>query len=209
MDKFESVFDVVHQRCVESGINDADPFFYEAARILRPNGVLLLVGANPQLVDGNGLIIPLQKPGGAGMLEGNPNYIHVRIEEVLAPIVPWPKGERLLKGISGYGLIGILDMSETDRTLAELMQENHLYLCPAFKAVLLRDGTLSEELVNGLVEGGMKELQELRPAVHGYSEWVFATAVRNENPWVARETPWQAPPRFDAYDYLLRPLPED
>lgn len=86
------------------------------------------------------------------MLEGNPNYTHVRIEEVLAPIVPWPKGERLLKGISGHGLIGILDMSETERTLAELMQENHLHLCPAFKAVLLRDGTLSEELVNGLVE---------------------------------------------------------
>lgn len=47
MDKFDPVFDVVHQRCVEAGINDADLFFYEAARILRPDGVLLLVGANP------------------------------------------------------------------------------------------------------------------------------------------------------------------
>lgn len=222
MDKFDPVFDVVHQRCVEAGINDADLFFYEAARILRPDGVLLLVGANPQLVDGDGLIIPLQKPGDVGysqyqhlvsymhemhlrkgpfrlghalwksMLEGNPNYTHVRIEEVLTPIAPWPK-----------------DMSETERVLAELMQENHLRLWPAFKAVLLRDGTLSEELVNGLVECGMKELQELPPAVHGYSKWVFATAVRNENPWVAREKPWQEPPGFDVYDYVLRPLPKD
>lgn len=86
------------------------------------------------------------------MLEGNPNYTHVRIEEVLTPIAPWPKGEWLLKGISSHSLIGFLDMSETERVLAELMQENHLRLWPAFKAVLLRDGTLSEELVNGLVE---------------------------------------------------------
>lgn len=47
MEKLGSGFDIVHQRCVESGITDPDLFFYEAARILRPNGVLLLVGANP------------------------------------------------------------------------------------------------------------------------------------------------------------------
>lgn len=46
MDKFESVFDVVQMRCVEAGIKDSDLIFYEAARILRPKGVLLLVAAN-------------------------------------------------------------------------------------------------------------------------------------------------------------------
>ncbi|KAG9049974.1 hypothetical protein FS837_008324 [Tulasnella sp. UAMH 9824] len=192
MDKLGSGFDIVHQRCVESGITDSDLFFYETARILRPNGVLLLVGANPQLVDERGRILPVQRPGHEGMLENNPNYSHVLIEEVLVPIGPWPN-----------------NMGETERRLAELMQESILRLCSAFKAVLLRDGNLSEQFVDKLFEGGIKEIRELPPQVHGYSKWVFATAVRNENPWKTRKEPWQEPPGFDLYDYIARPPPKE
>ncbi|KAG8975922.1 hypothetical protein FRC05_004853 [Tulasnella sp. 425] len=196
MDKFDPVFDVVQMRCVEGGIKDSDLFFYEAARILRTKGVLLLVAASLQLVDGNGRNIPIQKQGDAGtnicILERNPNYTDVQIEEVLVPVGPWSK-----------------DMSENERALAELMRENHLQVLSAYKAAISRDGTLSEQFVNGLVEGVVKELRELPPAVHAYTKWTFATAVRAEAPWVARETPWQEPPGFDIYDYLLRPLPKD
>lgn len=222
MNKLGSGFDIVHQRCVESGITDSDLFFNEAARILRPYGVLLLVGANPQLVDEKGRILPIQRPGHEGyshyqdilgfvheahvrtgpfrlkhalwksMLENNPNYTQVIIEEVLVPIGPWPN-----------------NMGETERKLAELMQESLLRLWSAFKAVLLRDGNLSEEFVDTLFEGGIKEIQELPPQVHGYSKWVFATAVRNEKPWTVREEPWQEPPGFDLDDYIARPLPKE
>ncbi|KAG8955163.1 hypothetical protein FRC04_009621 [Tulasnella sp. 424] len=192
MDKFEPVFDVVQMRCVEAGIKDSDHFFYKVGRILRPKGVLLLVAANPQLVDDNDRIIPLQKPGDVGILGSNPNYTDVQIQEVLVPIAPWSK-----------------EMSGTERTLAELMQENHIRVLSAYKAALSRDGALSEELGNSMVEGVVKELRELPPAVHAYAKWTFATAVRAEAPWVARETPWQEPPGFDIYDYIPRPLPKD
>ncbi|KAG8975921.1 hypothetical protein FRC05_004852 [Tulasnella sp. 425] len=201
MDKFDSVFDVVQMRCVEAGIKDSDLSFYEAARILRPKGVLLLVAANLQLVDDNGRIIPLQKPGDVGpdtrttnkcMLGSNPNYTNVQIQEVLVPVAPWSK-----------------DMSGNERALAELMQENHIRVFSAFKAALSRDGTLSEEFVSSLLEGVTKEFWELPPAVHAYTKWTFATAVRAEAPWVTREKPWQEPPGFDVYDYIPRPLPKD
>ncbi|KAG8955188.1 hypothetical protein FRC04_009646 [Tulasnella sp. 424] len=66
MGKTDITYDLIHQRCVESGIHDSDLFFFEAARVLRPGGVLLLVSAIPQLVDGHGKITPLQKPGDEG-----------------------------------------------------------------------------------------------------------------------------------------------
>ncbi|KAG8918742.1 hypothetical protein FRC01_001682, partial [Tulasnella sp. 417] len=66
MGQIDSVYDLVHFRCVEAGIYDADLFFYDAARVLRPGGLLLLAGANIQLVDENGKYVPLQPPGTAG-----------------------------------------------------------------------------------------------------------------------------------------------
>lgn len=222
MEALGSVFDIVHERCVDAGIHDWELFFYEAARILRPNGVLLLVSANPQLVDEKGRILPIQRPGSEGyshyqhmvgciieahmkkppfklghtfwksMLENNPNYTDVRLEEVLVPIGPWP-----------------VNVGENERRLAELMQEDHLRLWPAFKAILLRNGDLSEDFVDKLCEGAMKEIRELPPQVHGYAKWAFAAAVRNESSWTSRKEPWQEPPGFDMSDYVVRPLPKE
>ncbi|KAG9049983.1 hypothetical protein FS837_008333 [Tulasnella sp. UAMH 9824] len=59
MEKIDSVYDLVHFRCVEAGIHDSDLFFYDAARVLRPDV--------KQLVDETGKLVPLQKPGGDGM----------------------------------------------------------------------------------------------------------------------------------------------
>ncbi|KAG8958400.1 hypothetical protein FRC00_002782 [Tulasnella sp. 408] len=191
MGNLGSVFDLIHQRCVEPGINDADLFFYDAARILRPNGVLLAVGANPQLVDAKGRILPIQRPGDVGMLENNPNYIDVKIEEVLVPLGPWP------------------GMGEPERKLAETMQKNQLRLWSAFTAILQRDGGFSEEFVRNLSEGGLKEIQELPPPARGYTKWLFVTAVRNDKSWTARKDPWQEPPGFDIYDYIVRALPKE
>ncbi|KAG8924738.1 hypothetical protein FRC01_011105 [Tulasnella sp. 417] len=207
MGSLDSEFDLIHQRCVEPGINDADLFFYEAARILHPNGVLLAIGANPQLVDAKGRILPIHKPGDVGsppreyhhdisrafvsMLENNPNYSNITIEEVLVPLGPWP------------------GMSDAERKLAETMQQNQLRLWPAFKAVLERDGGFSEEFCRNLSEGGLKEIREMPPPARGYSKWLFATAVRNETPWTARKEPWKEPPGFDIYDYVVRPLPKE
>ncbi|KIO23671.1 hypothetical protein M407DRAFT_26873 [Tulasnella calospora MUT 4182] len=211
MEALGSVFDIVHERCVDAGIHDWELFFYEAARILRPNGVLLLVSANPQLVDEKGRILPIQRPGSCiieahmkkppfklghtfwkSMLENNPNYTDVRLEEVLVPIGPWP-----------------VNVGENERRLAELMQEDHLRLWPAFKAILLRNGDLSEDFVDKLCEGAMKEIRELPPQVHGYAKWAFAAAVRNESSWTSRKEPWQEPPGFDMSDYVVRPLPKE
>ncbi|KIO23675.1 hypothetical protein M407DRAFT_9322 [Tulasnella calospora MUT 4182] len=221
MNNLDSMFDIIHQRCVEPGINDTDLFFYESARILRPGGVLLSVGANPQLIDTKGRILPIQKPGDVGyshyqhmlgylleihlkkgpfrirhafwksMLESNPNYNQVKIEQVLVPLGPWP------------------GMGETERKLAETMQQNLLRLWPTFKAILERDGGFSEEFVHNLSEGGLNELREVPPPVRSYSKWVFTMAVRNENPWTAQKEPWQEPPGFDMFDYFVRPLPKE
>ncbi|KAG8975917.1 hypothetical protein FRC05_004848 [Tulasnella sp. 425] len=222
MGKIDLTYDLIHLRSVESGIHESDLFFFEAARVLRPGGILLLGGGNPQLIDENAKIVPLQKPGDEGysyyqhmvsctmdvmaksrpirsrrpfwksILESNPNYGNVRIHEILVPTGPWPN-----------------NLSDTNRKLAEITQQNILRLLPAFKAVLLRDQGLPEEFDDNLVEGAMKEIRELSPAVHGYSKWVFAPAVRTENPWVARKDPWQEPEGYDVYDYIVRPLPKE
>ncbi|KAG8955189.1 hypothetical protein FRC04_009647 [Tulasnella sp. 424] len=192
MGKIDFTYDLIQLRCVGTGIHDWDLFLFEAARVLRPGGILLLVGANPQLVDGNGKIIPLQKPGDEGILENNPNYSNVQIQEILAPVGPWPN-----------------NLSDTKRKLAETMQQNYLDILPAFKAMLLRDKRFPEEFVDNLAEGAMKEIRELSPAAHGYSKWVFTAAVRTENPWVARTDPWREPEGYEMYDYFVRPLPKE
>lgn len=46
MGTIDSVYDIVHFRCVELGIHDSDLFFYDAARVLRPAGLLLFMGAD-------------------------------------------------------------------------------------------------------------------------------------------------------------------
>lgn len=46
MENIDFTYDLIHLRCVEAGILDSDLFFFEAARVLRPGGVLLLVGSN-------------------------------------------------------------------------------------------------------------------------------------------------------------------
>lgn len=104
------------------------------------------------------------------------------------------------------------------------MQANLFRLVPALKASLLRDKSLPEEFVNNLAEvtsffdlpiashiiehfkGAMKEVRELPSVVPRYSKWVFATAIRNAIPWAAREMPWQEPPGYDLYDFIVRPL---
>ncbi|KAG9048551.1 hypothetical protein FS837_012620 [Tulasnella sp. UAMH 9824] len=192
MEKIDSVYDLVHFRCVELGIHDSDLFFYDAARVLRPGGLLLLMGADPKLVDEKGQTIPVQKPGTIGMLGSNPNYSDVQVQELLIRTVPWSN-----------------DMNETERKLAETMQANVLRLLPAFKASILRDKTLPEEFVNELFEGAMKEVREVPVVIHRYVKWFFGTAVRNETAWTARKGPWQEPLGYDVYDYVVRPLYED
>ncbi|KAG8914675.1 hypothetical protein FRC00_011596 [Tulasnella sp. 408] len=46
MENIDSVYDVAHLRFVELGIHDSDLLFYDVARVLRPGGLLLLVGAD-------------------------------------------------------------------------------------------------------------------------------------------------------------------
>ncbi|KAG9041893.1 hypothetical protein FS837_011619 [Tulasnella sp. UAMH 9824] len=46
MDTFEPVYDIVHWRLVEAATADTELFFHEAARILRPGGILIAIGAN-------------------------------------------------------------------------------------------------------------------------------------------------------------------
>ncbi|KAG9047670.1 hypothetical protein FS837_001746 [Tulasnella sp. UAMH 9824] len=191
MGEIDSGYDLVHVRCVEPGIDDSDLFFYDVARVLRPGGLLLLVAGDAQLFDENGKYVPLQEPSTVGMLESNPNYSNVQMQELLVPSGPWSN-----------------DLKETEQKLADTMQANLLRLVPAFKASLLRDKSLQEEFVNNLAEGAMKEVQELPSVIHRYSKWVFATAIRNTVPWATREMPWQEPPGYDLYDYVVRPLPK-
>lgn len=123
------------------------------------------------------------------MLEGNPNYSRVNVSEAFVPIGPW-----------------LSEMTEAQRKLSETMQKNLLLLLPAFKAIMLRDGGFPSEFAETLFEGSRKELEELPPAVRGYSKLLFVTAVRSDMPWVPLTQPRQDPPGYDLYDYIIRPL---
>ncbi len=46
MKRFEATFDVIHYRLVETVTIDVHQFFYEAARALRPGGVLIAIAAD-------------------------------------------------------------------------------------------------------------------------------------------------------------------
>ncbi|KAG8945441.1 hypothetical protein FRC04_000816 [Tulasnella sp. 424] len=226
--KLDLTFNVIHTRFVEPGINDTDLFFYDVARLLRPEGALLLVGANAQIVDDQGKVFPLHKPGEVGtlpaeaslleevsvgppafmpwmgdmhydgaeamsfnlvsMLESNPNYSRINVSEI------------------PNGVTRPVEMTEAQRKLSEIMQKNLLLLLPAFKAIMLRDGGFPSEFAENLFEGSRKEIEELPPAVRGYANFVFVTAVRSDMPWVPRTQPWQEPPGYDVYDYIIRPL---
>ncbi|KAG8911549.1 hypothetical protein FRC00_006281 [Tulasnella sp. 408] len=63
MNTFEPVYDVVHWRLVEAATADTDLFFYDAARILRPGGILIAIGGNARIVDQSGVVFPSKKPG--------------------------------------------------------------------------------------------------------------------------------------------------
>ena len=43
MDHFAQAFNVVHVRSAETGIDDFESWLYRVAKVLRPNGVLLLI----------------------------------------------------------------------------------------------------------------------------------------------------------------------
>ncbi|KAG8914674.1 hypothetical protein FRC00_011595 [Tulasnella sp. 408] len=126
------------------------------------------------------------------MLEINPNYSHVQVKEVLVPTGPWSK-----------------NLNGTERKLAEIMQANLLRLLAAWKASILHSKLFPEEFVDQLAENSMKEIRELPQVVHRYNKCVFVTAMRNENAWTARKCPWQEPPDYDVYDYVVRPLPRE
>ncbi|KAG8966159.1 hypothetical protein FRC05_002783 [Tulasnella sp. 425] len=218
MDTFEPIFDVVHWRLVETSTVDTDLFFYEAARILRPGGILIAVGANARAVDKTGAIIPLKKPNDPdysnyqdvlcrlfaihlqkgplrlkhlmwnSILNENPNFCDVKMQDIFFPLGVWSS-----------------EMTEEERRLGELMNENLQDVIPALVAGIRRSQKWPEDELQALLEGALKELKDLPPCMHGYSRWVFAIAVRSNSPWKNREQPWTAPPGFDPYDYLIRP----
>ncbi|KIO23680.1 hypothetical protein M407DRAFT_9326 [Tulasnella calospora MUT 4182] len=224
MEKIDSVYDLVHMRCVEAGLHDSDLFFYDAARVLRPGGLLLLVGAEVQLVDENAKNVPLKKPGDVGCLyQGSPpeSWESANTASVLEKV--WKLLKQVQrpsdKDVKNYDVqIHELlvppgpwsnNLNETERKLAETMQTNLLRIFPAFKAILLRDNSFNEEFVNSLAENAMNEVRELPPVVHRYTKWVFATAVRNDVPWTSRKKPWQEPQGYNLDDYIVRLLPEE
>ncbi|KAG9049970.1 hypothetical protein FS837_008320 [Tulasnella sp. UAMH 9824] len=175
-----------------------------------------------KLLDEKGKYIPLQKPGNVGyshfqhlvscftevhlkggnlrlqhpfwrsMLEINPHYSYVQVKEVLVPTGPWSN-----------------NLNGTERKLAEIMQANLLQLLTAWKASILHSKLFPEEFVHQLAENAMKEIRELPQVVQRYNKCVFVMAVRNENAWTARKCPWQEPPGYDVYEYVIRPLPNE
>lgn len=86
------------------------------------------------------------------MLESNPNYSNVQVQELIFRPVPWSNGRNTCNELAVLGLTRSLDMNETERKLAETMQANILCILPAFKASILRDKTFPEEFVNELFE---------------------------------------------------------
>lgn len=50
MKQYHNTMDVVHGRCISSGIEDLGAFFEEAYNLLKPGGVFLYVDGCPPLV---------------------------------------------------------------------------------------------------------------------------------------------------------------
>ncbi|KIO22493.1 hypothetical protein M407DRAFT_117473 [Tulasnella calospora MUT 4182] len=125
------------------------------------------------------------------ILGSNPNFGDVKFQEVYFPLGAWSP-----------------DMTNQELQLGKLMNENLQNVIQAIGSGLRQSQSWSQDELNSLLEGALRELKELPPCVQGYSRWVFATAVRSDALWKSREQPWTGPAELDPYDYLIRPANE-
>ncbi|KAG8910988.1 hypothetical protein FRC01_005998 [Tulasnella sp. 417] len=221
MGKLQEIYDVVHWRLVESSTVDADQFFYDVARVLRPGGVFIAVAGDPRLLDETGTVVPLKREGDPQyshfqhllkrladhqfaegpprllhglwdqMYGSNPNFKDFRLQEFLLPTGPWEEG-----------------MSQR-REIAEMMAENMLRIVRSWADSVRSHGKYPREEINRLEEGALQEFRDFPPGVRAYQKWIFATAVRTDSAWSARTQPWKLPEWFSTADHIIPSLPED
>ncbi|KIO33934.1 hypothetical protein M407DRAFT_17201 [Tulasnella calospora MUT 4182] len=194
-DHYKDCFNVVHFRSADQGINDFESFLYEMAKTLRPNGILLLVTAIPQVYDIDAMPFPVVDEGDPNWLqhtfaaiytafenrnntavdgslywqrwlERNPNYRSPLTRDTFVPLGP-------IKN----------DMSEREVFISNLMREDVARLVYAFKPLLIGDGVPEPE-VDKCIANTVKELREL--LICGYIKWRYTVAIRNTRPWQER-----------------------
>ncbi len=76
MPEYIDKIDVFHARSIEPGIKDYDLFMYEAARCLRPNGVLLLGSGTPVSCSANHQFFRVSTMGGSKCTTSNSSLFH-------------------------------------------------------------------------------------------------------------------------------------
>jgi len=197
MGHYTDTFSIVHGRMINSGLNDVNSFFYQMARILKPGGVLIMVGCDPQIRDENFEPFPFVKPG-------EPNFTWVQFMLTLNQRGLWNIGctseqsklwwKEWLDENANYGQAYVEDavipigawkegLTERQKIAANYIRENIAMAVVAWHRVMLADGH-DEKDVNYWIEESVKELRELK--VHAYIRYRYVGAVRSDSAWEER-----------------------
>jgi len=184
MRTFHQSFNVIHARCVCSGIRDYTAFLLEAQKALRPDGVLLLVEGDPQFYG------PNHEPM-TGADENDPKFSWLqRVMGIVWARIIGSKSSipsslpQLLGGCHGWdnrgsssGFIAIgpwpKDMTEPEKEVSELMRQNWMQLILAVRPLVLADGH-SPETADLWIANAVDELKSLKK--NQYVKWTSAWA---------------------------------
>ncbi|KAG9017245.1 hypothetical protein FRB90_001263 [Tulasnella sp. 427] len=194
---YENAFNVIHLRGANQGINDFQSWLYEMAKMLRPNGVIILVNGYPQMYDPQYQPLPTRQPGQEGFTwlqfvwSSVYKALHNRGNFAVDSCLYWqgwlecnpnytsPQTRSVYVPLGPWKQ----EMSQRGQFVSALMREDCIRILGNFKPLLLGDGH-KEADVDQWIENATKELQDL--SVHCYSRWQYTVAVRNEQPWQER-----------------------
>jgi len=211
------MFNLVHARAIDPGINDFDSLLYEAAKTLRPNGVLILGTAWPQIFSTDLKPFPATEEGEPGFtwaqktLSAAYEAYRGRENRSIDSSHYW---EIWLHNNPNYTNIKMTDqyipigpwpkgMDDRQKYVSELMRYNTIHVFHSFTPLVLSAGHDPDEVAHW-IDSAVTELMDLR--FEGYCKWRYVTAQRTAEPWIER---MQSPVPIDEElgRIVVRPTP--
>ncbi|KAG8907423.1 hypothetical protein FRC01_007692 [Tulasnella sp. 417] len=191
---YAEAFDVVHMRCVTSGIKDFKGLLHNVAQTLRPQGVILLVSPHSKVYSET-------KENLNEKDEGTPGWCAVAALANAVGLATMERGgatavvaehwTRWLAEIPYYTNVGEREiwvpigpweegLDESGRTAAELLRQNIMELISSWLPKLLEKG-YDKELIDRWSSAARKEVRTMERKM--YLLCKFSWATRTRAPW--------------------------
>lgn len=193
---YKNSFDVVHARCVETGITDYPHFLKDVHQVLRPGGVFLAVSGSSKMLGEDfepcvkGKVDPSVPPENntATLLAGF--HEAARARGAKTDTFLYTRGWLEEMGRSAWSTVGETrfyipvgpwkeNMTDKDRHIATLMNYDIMRLLASTRPTLLSYG-YPEQVVDSWIEKAEDELRHTRKKM--YVLWICTWAVKPGTP---------------------------